>query len=1052
MEPESVFLTLFRKEDFLLLTVQAVNMHLEGNPAILARTDPAQPAILIYHFPPQHAAEQAFHQDEAGNEPAGPVPVRAWLAGSSRLAFGLPEGVETLLVTLETLLDWRALLPLLPPNALPPDATSGPAPAAPGFGQTALELPTGLILSPDDSGGWLHNLAPHERDGRFALWHTRLGRRDIDNAGNPIVADSADRSVRVVWNAKPAIPFTNSLTASERVEIERLSGDFTLPYVPVWARGNAVAYIIWLRRLMKYGLPTTYTPRPALARRLMLSSLGAWANLESTWDYPTIIAGTPLADLGYDPLSLEQWTHIMAQGRDQYVRTVQKAFVCDPGHRVSIVTITEREFHTPYLIRTEQTPNGVTGIFGSVAYLRQREQIIVQQALQDYTDQEWAFAHKGHESPYRRLRITTRVSPFIDQRPADDEPFWPMVGGVPFQFAMVGEEWDGRQVPMERALMVVPLRATYERPANPPRPGDPPRPPGYKPRVWGWPEIVAEYNKGVYEPRRVVNLANQSVAYAANRPDEPGKTRLDTQTMTFEAQDVTGNSATALAVRGAPPFLPRMKSAQVAIPAVNRILGREQSVTIEFDPTYLDHGIDGPNNPGEVFVKLTSPPTLAVAADKAGGMVRPEPSVQALSRNAGPVDKVSSFKAGTVDLSAFNSFRLLGTIEIVKLLAPGGIDMGTLRDAQADPLIVAARLADPDFFVPAPVLASWPVYAPGADPATSAPVAAITRLVWKPRIKDAADLVGDFFKFKRGDRGQLYLTTTLTTPLDGAPPTYAIDGVMERFTLEFVESLRITFGKLSFHALGGQKPDVSAEGVDLEFIGPLTFVNTLRDILPADGFSDPPYVTVDGAGILAGYTLAVPSLGIGIFSLQNLSLSAQLSLPFVGKPASVRFAVSERHKPFLVSVTLFGGGGFFAMALSANGLEQIEAAIEFGGSISLNLGVASGGVYVMAGIYFSLAGEETKLTGYLRCGGHLSVLGLISVSLEFYLGFTFRSKGDNGGEVWGQASLKVSIKIAFFSTSVTLTVERRFAGAAGDPTFEQVVAPDDWQAYCAAFA
>src|SRR5690606_17663130 len=103
--------------------------------------------------------------------------------------------------------------------------------------------------------------------------------------------------------------------------------------------------------------------------------------------------------------------------------------------------------------------------------------------------------------------------------------------------------------------------------------------------------------------------------------------------------------------------------------------------------------------------------------------------------------------------------------------------------------------------------------------------------------------------------------------------------------------------------------------------GPLKFVNTLRDIMPADGFSDPPYVTVDGAGILAGYTLAVPSLGIGIFSLQNLSLSAQLSLPFVGKPASVRFAVSERHKPFLVSVTLFGGGGFFALALSANGLE-----------------------------------------------------------------------------------------------------------------------------------
>ena len=151
-------------------------------------------------------------------------------------------------------------------------------------------------------------------------------------------------------------------------------------------------------------------------------------------------------------------------------------------------------------------------------------------------------------------------------------------------------------------------------------------------------------------------------------------------------------------------------------------------------------------------------------------------------------------------------------------------------------------------------------------------------------------------------------------------------------------------------------------------------------------------------------------------------------------------------------LTLFGGGGFFAMALSADGLEQIEAAIEFGGNLSLNLGVASGGVYVMAGIYFSLAGDETKLTGYLRCGGYLSVLGLISISIEFYLGFTFRSKVGGGGEVWGQASVKVAVKIAFFSVSVTLTVERRFAGAAGDPTFEQVVAPDDWNDYCAAFA
>jgi hypothetical protein len=151
-------------------------------------------------------------------------------------------------------------------------------------------------------------------------------------------------------------------------------------------------------------------------------------------------------------------------------------------------------------------------------------------------------------------------------------------------------------------------------------------------------------------------------------------------------------------------------------------------------------------------------------------------------------------------------------------------------------------------------------------------------------------------------------------------------------------------------------------------------------------------------------------------------------------------------------VSLFGGGGFFGVGVSAKGLEQVEASIEFGGNISLNLGVASGGVSVMAGIYFGMKAEVVELTGYLRCGGYLEVLGLISITVEFYLGFTYRKKSGAGSEVWGQASLKVAVKVAFFSTSVTLSVERRFAGAGGDPTFAESVAPSEWAGYLQAFA
>jgi hypothetical protein len=108
---------------------------------------------------------------------------------------------------------------------------------------------------------------------------------------------------------------------------------------------------------------------------------------------------------------------------------------------------------------------------------------------------------------------------------------------------------------------------------------------------------------------------------------------------------------------------------------------------------------------------------------------------------------------------------------------------------------------------------------------------------------------------------------------------------------------------------------------------------------------------------------------------------------------------------------------------------------------------------MMGGFYFQKAGAGFELTGYFRASGSLSVLGIISVSLEFYLALTYTSKGGGGahaGAMWGQASLTVKIEILFFSTSVSVKMERKFAGS--DPTFHQLVAPTDWSRYCAAFA
>jgi hypothetical protein len=79
----------------------------------------------------------------------------------------------------------------------------------------------------------------------------------------------------------------------------------------------------------------------------------------------------------------------------------------------------------------------------------------------------------------------------------------------------------------------------------------------------------------------------------------------------------------------------------------------------------------------------------------------------------------------------------------------------------------------------------------------------------------------------------------------------------------------------------------------------------------------------------------------------------------------------------------------------------------------------------------------------------LSVLGLISVSLEFMLTFSY----DSDGKASGRATLTVEVKVVFFSKSVEISVEKRFGGSGGDPTFAQLItSPAVWSEYAGAFA
>lgn len=218
--------------------------------------------------------------------------------------------------------------------------------------------------------------------------------------------------------------------------------------------------------------------------------------------------------------------------------------------------------------------------------------------------------------------------------------------------------------------------------------------------------------------------------------------------------------------------------------------------------------------------------------------------------------------------------------------------------------------------------------------------------------------------------------------------------------------------------------------------------------------------------IIAGFALAVPSVGFGIFSLENIWLSAALRLPLEDSPVSFAFNFGERDHKFLLTVDLLAGGGFLAIEVNSQGIQQLEFAIEFGANVALNLFVASGSAHVLAGAHLIYSPTQpTPLTAYLRAGGELTVLGLVRISVDFYLGMTRRSSGD----LYGVASLSVEVSVAFISKSVTLKMERSFAGSdsgpaqpklgsaraagpVGAPPLADILSEADWSAYAAAFA
>ena len=334
---------------------------------------------------------------------------------------------------------------------------------------------------------------------------------------------------------------------------------------------------------------------------------------------------------------------------------------------------------------------------------------------------------------------------------------------------------------------------------------------------------------------------------------------------------------------------------------------------------------------------------------------------------------------------------------------------------------------------------------------------------WPPATGHPLSALGNLFK--PNDPKGFAVAVEAKVKKSGGAPVANVRCALNHFDLNLLGDkdaafIKLEFEKIEFTADSALKTDVNVDFSGIHFIGVLSFVEALRDLIPLDGFSDPPALTVDEHGIDASFSVALPNLAVGVMSLTNLSLGAGFTVPFIGQPLSVRFNFCTREAPFNLTVSLFGGGGFFGISIDPHGVQKLEASFEFGAAIAIDFGVASGGVHVMAGIYFKMEPDKASLTGYFRLGGYVDVLGLISASIELYMDLTYIFEE---GKCIGHASLTIEVHILFFSASVSISCERKFAGSSGDPSFAALMGPGDgvvitsdtqyaWRDYCEAFA
>lgn len=157
----------------------------------------------------------------------------------------------------------------------------------------------------------------------------------------------------------------------------------------------------------------------------------------------------------------------------------------------------------------------------------------------------------------------------------------------------------------------------------------------------------------------------------------------------------------------------------------------------------------------------------------------------------------------------------------------------------------------------------------------------------------------------------------------------------------------------------------------------------------------------------------------GSFTLRGVAASVLVTIPFDGAPVDVTIAFARPDNPFSLAVLTFGGTGYILVQLKAGALALIDVSMDFGALVEVDFKVARAKVQAVGGLRIVGGAQGYQFDAFLRFGGEIELLGIVSVSVSLKLTLSYREEPTRRVLI-GQATLVVEIDLLFLSESLEL--------------------------------